>query len=208
MWFRDIFLNPDERAFADGARRVFDQVCSQEGMAAAEVYAAHPQVRAETWEDIRKEVIAFARVEGRERALAVRGRLAEQIELLSTAHFYTNLAEADRDVWARQVLSSTRQQQDEVYYFAMAYNYSFATVLESIFFLGWTGDEDAKETLKNVERNFMDDCRQHCELVFKIAHAREMGIELGDDEKERGKSIVLMKELNRRALAGEKLDES
>lgn len=206
MRLRDIFLNPDQRMVVNACETLFDGVCAEEGTVTQVVYGRYPQERVRAWKEIRAEALKHTQLEGGPRVRAIREAMTEAIEHCVTANFYSHLDEVDRDIFARNILSSTMQQQDHFYYCNHAYNLARAHVMSQMFYLGWSEDEQAKENVREVQRVFQDQCKQHCELILKIARANEKGTSLTDAEKESGKTVLMLKDLARRALAGDKLD--
>lgn len=203
---RDIFLDPDERACVGAAETMFNNLCAQAGSAAAEVYATRPVERAAVWKEIRSRVIEIVGFEGTARVLEIRKALADEIDATVFAHFYLNLSDEERDLISRNIFSSTSEEQDKLYFFAHPRHLALATVLEGMFYYGWSGSEEAKENVREVQRAFIEQCQEHCQLILKIARARENGTDLTESEKKQGELVVMMKDLTRRGLAGEKLD--
>jgi hypothetical protein len=202
-WFRRIFPTKEQKIFLDIAGKVFDDMCHGDGPV-AEIYRQHPDVKGRVWKDIRNELEDIASAGAGERLMRrLRGKLAEYVQLLVTAKFYTNLEAADRELFAQHVIGSSREIQDQVYYLGLALDYAFVAILEFIIFEGWGGDQDSKKHLKEVQAGFMDECSAHCQFVMLVARGKSEGRELTDAEKENGKLTVTLREGLRRALAGE-----
>lgn len=203
-WVRELFPTAEQRIFLAAAEQAFSEVCSSTA-SAANIYRDHPNVKKQNWKAIRSELMELtANSSSSQLALRLRSKFAEVVELLVTDHFYTNLDVEDREYFAK-FIGSTREAEDRNYYFGIARDYSFATILESIIFGGWSGSDDSKKTLKELQRAFIDTCKSHCEFGLKAARANASNTELTQDEKEIGKSTVMLKEVARRALAGEKI---
>lgn len=203
--FRSIFPTKNARIFLDCADKVFEEVF-QGDTSTAEVYKSHPDIKRQHWKEIRNDLgTIIGSGNDSELSKRLRGKFAQQLELLVTDHFYTNLETNDRDIYCQHLLNSSREIQDRNYYFGLAYDYTYATVLEAIIFKGWDGGEDSRERLKEFQRGFIDTCKDHCNLVLAIARAHGESRELSEEEKERGKTTILLKEGMRRALAGEKV---
>lgn len=204
-WFRTILPTKNAKLFLEYADKIFEQIC-QGDTSAAEVYRDHPDVKKQHWKEIRNDLAALIGT-GNDSELTrrLRGKFAQQLELLVTDHFYANLEADDRDIYCQHALNSTREIQDRNYYFSLPYNYTYATVLEAIIFDGWASGEESKERLKEFQRGFIDNCKSHCSLVMSIARAHRENRELSEGEQENGKTTILLKEAMRRALAGEKV---
>ena len=97
------------------------------------------------------------------------------------------------------------EASDKTYYFAIAYDYAYAAVLELIIFAGWNSTEESKTNLKTMQRVFIDMCNSHCEMGLMAAKANSQGRALTEQEKESGKTTITLKEVARRALAGERV---
>jgi hypothetical protein len=204
-WFKKRPKSEDAGIFLQAAERVFTELCGND-TAASRVYRDHPDRKKSDWKEIKSQVEKIGALPyGKERTAAFRGAFAEQIDVLATSLWYTNLEADDREKFAKFILSSTREVQDRVYYFGLPYHYMYASILEFIIFTSWDGDEHWKEDLREVQGNYMDLCRQHCDLLLKISRARSEGRQLTEEEKDAGKPIVTLREATRRALAGEKV---
>jgi hypothetical protein len=206
MKLRDIFLNPDERMVLTACERLFNDICAEEGTAAQVVYTQFPRERERAWLEIRQQVLSIMQFDGVARTKLLRTEMAKAIEHCATAHFYTNLDQADRDVVARYIFSSTREVQDNFYYYNHAYSLALAHVLTQMFYLGWTESDKAKDAVRDVQKVFQEQCKEHCQLVLKVAHAKHDERELADADKKSAEMVVMMKELARRALQGEAIE--
>ena len=202
-WIRNLIPTEDQRIFLVGAHQIFSEVCRSTA-SAAEIYHDHPNAKKQDWKAIRSELLKLTSTSNPSvLTLRLRGKFAQVLESLVTDHFYTNLDIEDREYFAR-LIGSTREVEDKKHYFSMARDYSFATILETIIFEGWSGSDDSRENLKELQRSFIDACQLHCEFELKVAHAYGSNIELTQDEKEIGKTWIILKNLARSALAGEK----
>jgi hypothetical protein len=209
-WIGKIFRrpSPEERIFYTTAEQVLDELANGEN-ATASVQKAHPDIRKEHWKSVRTVLDAItAETDTRKRTLLIRSQLAKYVELVVTAHWYTNLSEGERDLVARFVLDSSRQTQDEHYYFSFANNFAVANVLDAFVTHGWEGSEASRQQIKLAKERFIEQCKEHCALLLKIAKAKNAGSDLTDSEQNSGKTTMTLKEGFRRMLAGEKvLDE-
>ena len=205
-WFRKIFPTKNTKIFLEVADKCFNEVCSGVGnSSAAKIYGAHPDVRDKHWKEIRED---FATLVGNGNdpnlTKRLRGKWVEQLEHLVGDHFYTNLEEADRDVFA-QYSQSDRASEDESYYWSIAYHYTYASLLDAVILGGWDGQPGSKEQLTTLKDNYIASCQDWCKLVLEIAWKKHDGIAVTEDDKKRGKTIDMFKEAERRALAGEKI---
>ncbi len=199
--FRNLFPSADQRIFLAAGKEAFENVCASD-TSAAEIYKEHPSVRIADWRRIRHALLELTNVEEQAKLnLRIRGAFASAVEALVRAHYYTNLDVADRDHFAAFV-ESTRETCDRDYYFAMAHDYAYAAVLEFVIFAAWTG---SKEELKERQRLYIDICKSHCAMFLRLAKAKAEGRPITEAETASAKTENLLKELARRALAGEKV---
>ncbi|ESS71856.1 hypothetical protein MGMO_86c00160 [Methyloglobulus morosus KoM1] len=202
-WIRNLFPTADQRIFLAVAEQEFSEVCCSTA-SAADIYRDHPNAKKQDWKAIRSELMQLTSSSNSSiLTRLLRSKFAHVVELLVTDHFYTNLDVEDREYFAK-LIGSTREIEDKNYYFSMARDYWFATILETIIFGGWTGSDDSRENLKKLQRAFVDSCKLHCEFKLKTARANGTNTELTHDEKEIGKTMIMLKEVARLALAGEK----
>lgn len=203
-WLSTLFLSKEQKVFLDVAKKVFADVCESD-VSAARIYRDHPEVKKQDWDSINKTLLELIRTgDITERTKKIRGKFAEMIELLVTDHFYTNLEAEDRECYANYI-GSTMEVEDRNYYFSLAYHYSYATILEVIIFGGWDGSQASARQLKQLQENYTDSCQDTCKLGLSIAQAKKQGREITDKEKESWKTTMMLKELGRRGLAGEKV---
>lgn len=205
-WFKNIFRTKSAKIYLDAADRCFAEVCAGVGnSSAAEIYKLHPDVRDAHWKEIRQEFASIIK-DGDDQNITnqLRSKWAEQIEQLTYAHFYTNLPESDRNVFAAYS-NSDRATEDTRYYWSIAYHYTYASLVGGIILGGWTGPPGSKEHLEEMKNHYISICRDWISLVLDIARKKQTGIALTDDDKERGRNIDTLKEFCRRTLAGEKL---
>lgn len=175
---------------------------------AAVVYRENSALKQLNRDKIKKEIQALTSDSEQHQVTSnFRRKFAEMTEQLVSHHHYVSQSEADRELLSLQ-LGSTREVQDENYYYGLAYVFIYAAILEALVFHGWSGSEESKKQLSKLHSNYLDTCKTHCDLVMLMAKARGEGRELTDSEKENGKSTILLKEATRRALAGEQVFDS
>ncbi len=181
------------------------EVCIGESSAAT-VYRENPNIKAQDLRFINSELQDLIdTTDTKQLSKRIRGKLAKIIEFLVTDHWYTNLEEDDRDIVCKQILESSREIQDRDYYFSLARDYSYASVLDFILINGWDGGEESKQKLEEYRKGLIEMCQAHCNLLMKIARAKAEGREITEVEKDDGKTTVMLNEGMRRALAGEEI---
>jgi hypothetical protein len=185
---------------------VFTELSTADDNFAAKVYREHPNHKKSDWKKIEGEIRQIGAMPyGVERTKKVRTAFANSIDILQSSLFYLNLSDTDRALIAQHIFQSTRDVQDRGYYFESTYFFMYGLILEFILFNSWDGDEHSKAHLKELHKNYMDLCRDHCQLLLQIARARSEGRELSEKEKEAGEPVVTLREATRRALSGEKV---
>jgi hypothetical protein len=195
----------DAIVLVDVASTVFDQECAGD-TPAARWYQAHPELKADARAHVQRQVWdAAAETKNPELTRRLRGKLAEALELFIHTAWYSQQRPEDRDVYARHMLNSTREVQDPVYQDGGACSFMVAAVLSSTVINGWDGTEDSKQHLRRLQTNYADECRAHCDLGLRLAWAREHGTPLSEEEKAQARSRWTLREVCRRALAGEKV---
>jgi hypothetical protein len=193
--------------FTRGAARAFEEVASGAN-SAAELFRNEPVRKSQMWRTINEELSKIVSDGERSRiTINFRTALANSLEFFVSANFYNNLGDGDKDLWARLILSSTKQEQDQVYYYAEIYNYVWCEILQFIIFNAWDGGDEGLKYLKDMCGTFRDTCIEHCKLVLVVARAKNKGQEITPAEKESGKTTAVLKEAARRRVAGEKFDD-
>jgi len=204
-WFDKLRPNGDTTIMLRAADRVFTDLSKADNFAAA-IYRAQPNRKKADWKKIKAEIKQLSALPyGKERTQKFRKTFADTMEVMETSSFYLNLSDADRALYAQHLLQSTKEVQDHIYHFDSTYLFMYSVILEFIIFESWDGDEYSKNRLKELQKNYLDLCRDHCQLTMKIANARSEGRELTPEEKEAGKTVVTLREATRRTLSGEKL---
>ena len=202
--FRKLFLTADQRILFGAAKEAFNGVCEGD-TSAARIYRDNPSIRARDWKAIQSNLLELTdTTEASQLTQRLRGRYTETVESLVMDRFYTNIGADDRAIFAAFIESSSAAS-DETYYFAVAYDYAYAAVLEFIIFAGWNGTEVSKADLKTLQLVFIDSCKSHCEMGLMTAKANSQGRVLTEQEKRDRKTTVTLKEVARRALAGERV---
>lgn len=203
-WLDKLTMSKDKRAVLKVAKNVFNDICHGE-TSAAEVYRDNPSAKAEHWESIDQNLSQLLKpIDIHEVTQGLRGRFAQMVEVLVTDHFYTNLEPQDREYYANYI-GSTSEVEDRNYYFSLAHDYAYATILEYIIFNGWEGSEASISHLKELQTNYIDSCQDTCKLTLKLSKAKAQGQEITKEEKESGRTTMMLKEALRRGLAGEKV---
>jgi hypothetical protein len=180
-WIQNLFPTAEQRIFLNAAKQEFDDIC-RDTVSAADIYRKYPDIKNKDWKSIRRQLLELS-ADPRSLTLRFRGKLATVTESLVTCHFYTNLVLEDRELWASSI-GSTCEIEDRIYYFKMALDYSFATILKAILLNGWTGDNASKSELKDLHNSFIESCQSHCKIGFELAKAVDNGMEVEQHEKE------------------------
>lgn len=190
-----------------GADKCFEEVCAGIGSkSVAEIYRDHPDLKVTHWREIRAKVAELIGTgDDPDLGRRLRHEWAERLDVLVGTHFYTNLDTEARQTLAKYMYDSDLETQDRVYYISMAYDFTFASVLDGIILNSWRGPPGSLEQLKKHKENFISSCQDYCQLALEIAKRKRDGREATEEEQEAGKLVYYMKEFTRRALAGEKI---
>lgn len=194
------------RMYLDFADKCFAEICAGVGTShAADVYKLHPDIKDTHWEEIREDFAALVG-DGDDPDLTkrLRGKWVKEMHDLANAHFYTNLQETDREVLAKYS-GSDRASMDETFYWMMAYHYTYASLLDAVIVHGMDFSLGQKETMESLRENYISSCREFSELALKLAWNKHNGIAISEEDKQKGKTIHVLMEAERRALAGEKI---
>ena len=187
------------------ATKIFNDVCCSDTLT-AEFYKCNEGIKQQHWEEISKDLSHLISTND-EKALKtnLRARYAEVLENTITANFYVKLIEKEREIISKFIFESNKEEQDEHYHQSLALNFSYSTILDSIIFLECDGTEESKNELKVLEKRFIENCQDYCDLLLSIARAVNDGGDISEPEKEIAKNTLLLKEGARKALAGEKI---
>lgn len=189
------------------AEEIFNELCTQQDTFIAEFYVNHQKLKKQHWRQLRidlSKLIGDAD-DAPELIRRIRVELANEVELVAMGDYYMNLKAEDRGIYAKRVLNSSREVQDQVNYFSHPMHMAYAMILDKIIFLRWRGEEGSNASFQEVRDSYLSACKDMCVQTMLIARANSEGRGLSEEEKENNKLIMTMKERGRRALAGEEM---
>lgn len=205
-WIRKLFPAKNAKLTIKAAEKVFNELCTQDGLI-ANFYSDHPKQKKNDWRQIKTELEELM---GKgddlpELTRRIRVELAKEIELAAIGDYYMNLKAEDREIYAKWVLNSSREVQDQINYFSHPMHMAYAMILDKIVFLGWRGEEGSNGALQEAIDSYLGSCKDICVQTMLIARARSVGRGLSEEEKEDNKLTITLKEMGRKALAGEEM---
>lgn len=206
-WINKIFPKKNRTIFIDAAKTCIDEVCAGDS-SAAEIYRKHPNVKAEHVKEIMDDFIKLiGNGDDPDLTRRLRARWADRLEQLVASHFYTNLEEKDRLVLA-QYSESDMSTLDEQYYWSIAFNYTYSSILGGLIINGWVGSQESKEKLINLKDSYITSCQEWQQFVLSLAWKKHDGLELTEDEKSNGKTMGTLMDMTKLVLAGEQMQPS
>jgi hypothetical protein len=201
-WFQKVLPNHEQPAFLDAAEQAFAAICQGDTFA-ADIYRVHPDIKEQDWKAIRENLVETGNTgDASELAQRLRGRLAVMVESLVNDHFYANLGETDRELFAK-LLGSSREAEDGRRDVSTTHDFAYASVLEFVILNGWASEDVTVESLASLQQAFIEHCNAHCALELAFARAQAQGRQITEAEKEQAKATGLHKEAARRAFAGD-----
>jgi hypothetical protein len=193
--------------FKSFALSIFNEVMAGEDYAGKFFRAHSAENIRDFWKDKCKDIESWLGNDTAARGKHLREKWAERVEHLALGRFYTNLPDADRELFAKYGLESTREAQDKAYVSELAPLMLDVRILEGMIRHGWDGDEGARDHLFELARILDEQCTAQYQYLLESGRAKARGEILSDTRKDSAKTDMLLKEASRRRLAGIPFDD-